>query len=212
MSNNLTETSIFETGIRLIQTNDIVLGGIDGVINIQATQLANRTRWLKESIEILIQSYNRPSGIVVLGDDGKILVEQLPDDLLRAEARIVPGTYNKITLNEYGVVVDACNVTTAEELGLDPALDDSTITDMIDQRFLEIFESNFVSENPIKIDDSTFKILNSFIVNTLQVFVNGVLQDLGDYQLESRLDDTTDIIFDIPRMETDKISITYFRK
>lgn len=212
MSNNLTETSIFEAGIRLIQTNDVVLGGIDGVINIQATQLANRTRWLKESIETLIQSYNRPSGIVVLGDDGKILVEQLPDDLLRAEARIVPGTYNKITLNEYGVVVDACNATTAEELGLDPALDDSTINAMIDQRFLEIFESNFASENPIKIDDSTFKILNSFIVNTLQVFVNGVLQDLGDYHLESRLDDTTDIIFDIPRMETDKISITYFRK
>jgi len=45
---NLPESSVYEAGIRQLETSDPVQGGADGVANTQAKQLANRTRWLKE--------------------------------------------------------------------------------------------------------------------------------------------------------------------
>jgi hypothetical protein len=44
---NLPESTIFEAGIYQLQTTDPVVGGPDGVSNLQAKQLANRTNWLK---------------------------------------------------------------------------------------------------------------------------------------------------------------------
>lgn len=54
---NLTESSVFESGVYQLETDDPVLGGapafdagspITGHANAQAQQLANRTKWLKE--------------------------------------------------------------------------------------------------------------------------------------------------------------------
>lgn len=45
---NLTETTTWENGIYQIETTDPVLGGPNGIANIQAKQLANRTKWLKQ--------------------------------------------------------------------------------------------------------------------------------------------------------------------
>jgi hypothetical protein len=45
---NVTETATFETGIYQIETTDPVLGGANGIANVQARQLANRTKYLKE--------------------------------------------------------------------------------------------------------------------------------------------------------------------
>lgn len=44
---NLTEASQWEAGIYQIETTDPVAGGPDGISNIQAKQLGNRTRYLK---------------------------------------------------------------------------------------------------------------------------------------------------------------------
>lgn len=44
---NLTETAAWEGGIYQIETTDPVVGGPDGISNIQAKQLANRTKYLK---------------------------------------------------------------------------------------------------------------------------------------------------------------------
>jgi len=44
---NVTETALWEAGIYQIQTTDPVLGGANGIANVQARQLANRTSWLK---------------------------------------------------------------------------------------------------------------------------------------------------------------------
>lgn len=45
---NLTETSEFTPGIYQLETTDDVVGGAEGISNLQAKQLANRTVWLKE--------------------------------------------------------------------------------------------------------------------------------------------------------------------
>ena len=45
---NVTETSTWEGGIYQIETTDPVLGGPNGIANVQAKQLANRTKFLKE--------------------------------------------------------------------------------------------------------------------------------------------------------------------
>ncbi|ANH04976.1 hypothetical protein [Shinella sp. HZN7] len=44
---NLPESPVFEEGIYQIEVNDPVVGGPDGIDNIQAKQLANRTKFLK---------------------------------------------------------------------------------------------------------------------------------------------------------------------
>ena len=49
---NLYEKIEWTAGIRQLETTDAVMGGPDGIDNIQAKQLANRTQYLKYQIEI----------------------------------------------------------------------------------------------------------------------------------------------------------------
>jgi microcystin-dependent protein len=51
---NLTETATYEAGIYRIETTDLVLGGEDGISNIAAKQLANRTAYLKQVQDSLV--------------------------------------------------------------------------------------------------------------------------------------------------------------
>lgn len=62
---NLTETNQYESGVYQIETTDPVLGGTNGIANIQAKQLANRTKWLKTIADEVINSRN---GKVSLND------------------------------------------------------------------------------------------------------------------------------------------------
>ncbi|MBR8301384.1 hypothetical protein KDW49_11755 [Burkholderia dolosa] len=48
---NLIEIERWEDGIYQLKTSDPVVGGPDGIDNLQAKQLANRTRYLKKAIE-----------------------------------------------------------------------------------------------------------------------------------------------------------------
>ena len=47
---NITEVSQWENVIRQIENGEAATGGADGLANIQAKQLANRTKWLKEHL------------------------------------------------------------------------------------------------------------------------------------------------------------------
>ena len=51
---NLTEKTIWETGIYQLETTDPVEGGAEGKSNQQAKQLANRAAWLKKQLDDLI--------------------------------------------------------------------------------------------------------------------------------------------------------------
>jgi len=50
---NLVESATWETGVYQLETTDPVVGGPDGVSNLQAKQLANRTLWLKQQVDAL---------------------------------------------------------------------------------------------------------------------------------------------------------------
>lgn len=50
---NLTETSAFTAAIYQLETSDPVLGGPGGISNLQPQQLANRTRFLKDRVDLL---------------------------------------------------------------------------------------------------------------------------------------------------------------
>ena len=47
---NVTEQSLWEVGVYQIETSDAVIGGVGGIANRQALQLANRTLWLKNQV------------------------------------------------------------------------------------------------------------------------------------------------------------------
>jgi hypothetical protein len=50
---DLEESSVYEPGIYQLETTDPVMGGVNGVDNLQAKQLANRTVWLKDKTDSL---------------------------------------------------------------------------------------------------------------------------------------------------------------
>ena len=47
---NVIEQSNWEVGVYQIETSDAILGGVNGIANRQALQLANRTLWLKDQV------------------------------------------------------------------------------------------------------------------------------------------------------------------
>jgi hypothetical protein len=49
---DLIELEQWEAGIYQLETDDPVLGGVDGIDNLQAKQLANRTKYLKAQVEL----------------------------------------------------------------------------------------------------------------------------------------------------------------
>nr|DAT62888.1 MAG TPA: putative tail fiber protein [Caudoviricetes sp.] len=75
---NVTEEVRWENGIYQIETTDPVVGGVDGISNKQAKQLANRTSYLKKQVE------DNKSGA----------------DLALATKRDVVDSYSKIEIDE----------------------------------------------------------------------------------------------------------------
>ena len=66
---NLVESSVWENGIYQLEITDPVQGGTDGIDNVQAKQLANRTTYLKEVIENAVASIkNKKSATFVIGN------------------------------------------------------------------------------------------------------------------------------------------------
>lgn len=55
---DLPESVAWPAGIYQLETSDPVLGGPDGIDNLQAKQLANRTRWLKDKTEQIDERLN----------------------------------------------------------------------------------------------------------------------------------------------------------
>lgn len=49
---NLQESAVWEDGIYQWETEDPVVGGADGIDNVPTRQLANRTAYLKERMEL----------------------------------------------------------------------------------------------------------------------------------------------------------------
>jgi|GEM_PF-2524129 len=60
---NLSESPVYESGIYQIETTDPVVGGPNGISNLQAKQLANRTAWLKQIADEVIAARGGKSNL-----------------------------------------------------------------------------------------------------------------------------------------------------
>ena len=92
---NVKEVEKWEPGIYQLETTDPVMGGEDGIDNLQAKQLANRTSYLKKQIEnvsnliptVPVQSVNGKTGNIQLSaaDVGTLTEQQLGERFLPAK-------------------------------------------------------------------------------------------------------------------------------
>ena len=53
---NITEVSQWENVIRQLENGEAATGGADGLANVQAKQLANRTKWLKDNLAPIVNA------------------------------------------------------------------------------------------------------------------------------------------------------------
>lgn len=85
---NLQEENKWEEGIRQIEIHDPIKAGADGIANMQAKQLANRTKFLREETErlekekVAVNLIGFPNGVASLGENGRVPASQLPETAL----------------------------------------------------------------------------------------------------------------------------------
>ncbi|POZ60161.1 gp53-like domain-containing protein [Chromobacterium alticapitis] len=117
---NLQEKPVWETGIYQLETTDPVLGGADGVDNLQAKQLANRTTFLKKQIDdmvagALIAEYadrlKTPRNIAMTGDGGWNVTFDAGGDvsaqMTLKDSGVAAGSYGQVTVDSKGRVTAA---------------------------------------------------------------------------------------------------------
>ena len=80
---NLTESSTYEAGIYQLETSDPVIGGAEGISNLQAKQLANRTKFLKDWRDALIAAMANGSAF----SDDTIARARLKNGIITASVR-----------------------------------------------------------------------------------------------------------------------------
>ncbi|WP_460418861.1 gp53-like domain-containing protein [Pseudomonas sp. microsymbiont 2] len=128
---DLPESDEWVPGIYQLETSDPVLGGPDGIDNRQATQLGNRTRWLRNMIQKLTdgaasvaiaRKLETPRALRFKGAatgagtfDGSSDCEV---SLTLADSGVSAGAYTKVTVDKSGRVIGGSNPTTVAGVGL----------------------------------------------------------------------------------------------
>lgn len=134
---DLPENVEWTAGIYQLETSDPVLGGPDGIDNLQAKQLANRSRWLKDQLDKIVSGATSIGKAIRLATARTISVSGAATGstsfdgsananiaLTLADSGAVAGTYAKVTINAKGLVV-AGSALVAVDI---PTLDWSKIT------------------------------------------------------------------------------------
>lgn len=113
---HLPERPDFEEGIYQIELTDPVVGGVEGISNRQARQLANRTQWLRQIIEQLIKGTQVVAKAARLETARKILIKGAATgeasfdgganaviELTLADSGAKAGSYPVVTINAKGL-------------------------------------------------------------------------------------------------------------
>lgn len=116
---NLAELSQWEDGIHQLETTDEAIGGPDGMANLQAKQLANRTKFLKA---LILAAQNSLAGHEAAADPH-------PQYLTTAEGNSIIATAVSALVNSSPTTLDTLNELAAA-LGNDPNFA-TTITNLI---------------------------------------------------------------------------------
>ncbi|OLZ68746.1 hypothetical protein BS642_21405, partial [Chromobacterium violaceum] len=114
---NLQEKITWEPGIYQLETSDPVLAGPDGVDNVQAKQLANRTAYLKKQIDDLVSGalvaefadrLKMPRNIAMTGDGNWNVMFDGSGNASAAmtlrDSGVAPGSYGMVTVDGKGRV------------------------------------------------------------------------------------------------------------
>jgi hypothetical protein len=128
---DLSESNQWEPGIYQLETSDPVLGGPEGIDNKQAKQLANRTQWLKDQIQKILD------GVTTVGKAAQLATARTlrfkgaatgsgtydgsadtEITLALVDSGVVAGTYTKVTLNAKGIATGGSNPTALADYGV----------------------------------------------------------------------------------------------
>ncbi|MEN3030295.1 hypothetical protein [Chromobacterium amazonense] len=117
---NLQEKPAWEAGIYQLETSDPVLGGPDGIDNLQAKQLANRTVFLKKQIDDLVSGaltaeyadrLKTPRNIAMTGDGSWNVTFDASGNASAAmtlsNSGVTAGSYGQMTVDAKGRVTAA---------------------------------------------------------------------------------------------------------
>lgn len=124
---DLPEVNEWPEGIYQLETSDPVLGGPEGIDNLQAKQLANRTKWLKDQIAKIVEGATSIGKAVRLETaralkfkgaatgtgsfDGSADIEIT---LALANSGVTEGTWPKVAVNAKGLVTGGSNLDAAD--------------------------------------------------------------------------------------------------
>lgn len=134
---DLPESNEWTQGVYQLETSDPVLGGPEGIDNLQAKQLANRTKWLKDQIEKVIDGAISIGKAVQLATTRTFTLSGAATGtasfdgsananivVTLANSGVAAGTYPKVQVNAKGLVTGG---TTLNAIDI-PALDWAKIT------------------------------------------------------------------------------------
>jgi hypothetical protein len=92
---NLPESAAYDAGIYQIELVDAVIGGVNGISNLQAKGLANRTTWLKAQVDALNALKGTGTAAFSAGSSysgGQQVIYQ--KNIWQANTSISPGAFN----------------------------------------------------------------------------------------------------------------------
>lgn len=128
----LSESASWTPGIYQLETTDPVLGGPDGIDNLQAKQLADRTVYLKQSIDALGSGATPAGKATVLATTRSLAITgdaswsvsfngsaNATAALTLANSGVTAGSYAKVTVNAKGLVTAGATLTAADLPSLD---------------------------------------------------------------------------------------------
>ncbi|MDE1531699.1 hypothetical protein PVE90_18485 [Pseudomonas carnis] len=129
---DLPESNEWAQGVYQLETSDPVLGGPEGIDNLQAKQLANRTKWLKDQVEKIINGAITIGKAVQLATartftlsgaatgsasfDGSANANIL---VTLANSGVAAGTYPKVQVNAKGLVTGGTSLSALDIPSLD---------------------------------------------------------------------------------------------
>jgi hypothetical protein len=92
---NVPESAVYDAGIYQIEIVDAVIGGVNGISNLQAKGLANRTTWLKQQVDAL--NLLKGTGVAIFSaansyTGGQQVIYQ--KNIWQANTAISPGAFN----------------------------------------------------------------------------------------------------------------------
>ncbi len=100
---NVTENPVWESGIYQIETTDPVLGGANGIANVQAKQLANRTRYLKLRADEVDAARGSSPSLAARITEIANTAEALGPDMQNMSGAVLKYALDQAALANYGV-------------------------------------------------------------------------------------------------------------